>query len=359
VDLDAVRRCVCRQNRPKPKRGELDVGWSLTREYNNRRRRILDAIRGKPRLLNELIWTFAIEDRRVESFSVENLPADTHVPRSDYESTRRAARELIAGGKLRLVERRLTASDLVSFYPFQTRSVRIAFLRKHLLAPLLHFAMTTIDTSKRQYSPAEREKHALATKMPAGVETALREKWASVAERLLEIEHELPMTRRTAIFALRVKCVELLEDSAVQHASSLGELLGILERNAVAPLEREALELVSGLHNAMPLVEIDQADLKASLYIAADIRKRQGVTLSEEAKSALRRAAPAIVESLPGFSVNERKRALRASRKGTSLLSLRERDVLRGPDAYHGRLLDHLISRDMFRPFQFVERARQ
>jgi hypothetical protein len=297
----------------------------------------------------------------VSPFVASTLPPDEFLPRSTYESVRRCVRELRTRREVRVTARRPSPRELVELYPYQTKSSRVAFLRKRLLPALFRGAVTDSDDSAGRgndlrYTRVENERHALATKLPNDGHAVLRSRWADVAHRMLQIEASLPPMDRAPVFALRVKCSEFCETTGAAYEETFDRLLRDLERSSSAsPLIAEAVALMRSIRELLPSAEISQARLKTVLYGLVDLREGRTPALSEHARVLLRRAAPQIIEKLPGFKENVKRKAFLARRNPSPTWSLEAMHMRDEPDAFHDPLLDKLVGRDLFRRFQFIE----
>ena len=110
------------------------------------------------------------------------------------------------------------------------------------------------------------------------------------------------------------------------------------------------------IYDLLPLAEINQARLKTALYGYVNFREGRTPGLSEHAKDMLRRAAPHIVENLPIFRENTKKKELFANR-GATFHGFEALQLRKEPNAEYDPLLDKLVGRDLFRRFQFIEYA--
>jgi hypothetical protein len=263
---------------------------------------------------------------------------------------------------VRHVARRPTGRELLQLYPYQTKSSRVAFLRAQLMPAL--FGSAGEDPGEEhdlrhdgaRYTRAQNELFAME-KLSLDDRQRLRGRWDAIADRVLQIEAALSPDERYAVFALRVKCMELCSPGEVSHSQTFQRLLRRLEKREPSPLVTEVVALMRSFYELLPLAEINQARLKTALYGYVDFRTRRTPRLTEHAKDSLRRAAPHIVEKLPIFRENMKKKRLRQEQGGVIRYGMEAFLARNEPDAFYDPLLDKLLGRDLFRKFQFIEYA--
>ncbi|MFI5297121.1 MAG: hypothetical protein ACHREM_03405 [Polyangiales bacterium] len=332
-----------------------------------KQRQVLDLLGSGSLTTNRLIWQVAVDEGRVPGFEgLASVPAERELPRSIYESVRRAVHALEERGEIELRAERPNARGIVASYPYQTRSLLTAFLRLRLLKPLIVFATGAPfrNRGKPRYSRAENEHFVLGARMSDEERARLHDTWASVDEQLRATELLVPAELRTALFELRIKCAELCDPKArFRHDRSLGELIAAAHTTESSQAFAPVLEAVQQLYSLMPEQEISRARLKTALYSVADMDRSLGphIQLTNDAMDALHAQSPEIVGALPGFSENVRRRQLMEQRhlSATRGIELGEIGVLHQPRYHHSPQLARFIGKDMFRPFQIVSLASQ
>jgi hypothetical protein len=299
----------------------------------------IDACQTGEALPIELAWQFATEDRLIPPLG-DQLPPDLELPHHLYVGVTRAAKQLATDKNgFQDARRKLaTIEELGRYLPFRTTSLRIRFVRQHLLPHLFSF----VARQRAEFPLENNESHALA--LASGeLRAELADEWSSIDLELARLEPSLAEAERHLVFQVRVRGAELFRHkSGVKAAEALTVLLRRC-RDLPAP-SNQVLERLRDLYrDRFPRAEARLAWTKSKLYSAIDVGTQHTSRLKDTAKKALLEARPEIVRALPGH--NE---ARKPKDHIVRFIGLRKTSF--------DPLLDKLVDRKAFQAFIFLRR---
>lgn len=297
-----------------------------------------------PISVNQLCWDLALSLGRVKQENTSPLPTGTLDP-SFYKSFCRAVGLLKKRDLLQYSTKTIeTTSDIIALYPYRTQDVQIRALRERLLP----IAVEYIGSLKPAFNVQENE-YFLLRRLSHIQQKEFSKAWGNLWNELTVLLGKVPESRRKLVFDLMVKGnelsatpVSLILGSYKYSGDSMERLLSeAIKVNAPVPSEADLYKRVRELYTKFfPRSDRMVTKLKSRLVAVVEMTSNKGKpTMTDGFKEELLNKNKAFVEALPGHQETETKEEW----LGTSY-----RKISYSP------LLDQLILRDVFRPFEFL-----
>jgi hypothetical protein len=297
-----------------------------------------------PVSINQLCWKLATLLGRVKQENSHPLPVGFMDP-SFYKSFCRAVGLLKKRNLLQFFSRKIeTPQELAELYPYRTRDVRVKALREQLLPETTTFLK---DRSPR-FNVNQNERF-LWQRLSLEERRQFSESWVLLWNELAVLLGRVPETRRTLVFDLMLKGNEIsqsiLDAAFSEYKYSGASMQDLLTETTKIdnPLTEESALYNRVLHlyvRYFPRSSRMATRLKSRLFDVVDIGSdKKHPRITDLFKDRLLTKNKALIEALPGHKVIETKA---------------DEWFLRSIETQYSPLLDQLILRDAFGPFEFV-----
>jgi hypothetical protein len=352
----------------------------MSRGLGQLQQEILDRVRTDgPVSLNQLCWKMAEVMGQVSKVTKRPFP-EGGIEKSFYKSFRRAVTSLEDRQALQLSLRPAeTLQDLAELYPYRTQDLWVRSLRESLLPWTVDFLL---NQSAPEFGVTANE-HFLLERLPREKRQQLASEWGPLWNELTVLLGQVPAERRASMFSVMVKGEELFQRADCRCSSSFDSLLkSARNETTLSPQETDLYERIYRMYvGGFPRQQLKSTRIKSRIYaIAAMGKDVKQPFLKDEFKEALLKAHQGLIESMPGHkSLTEQKDEWLRTRKkeepGPSEEE-RKRDEKWGIASHeeqreglaselfcrlnstkYSHLLDKLILRDVFRPFEFAMAA--
>lgn len=274
--------------------------------------------------VNELCWELG-------------APPGTELTMDFYKSFRRAVTRLEDAALIVLAKRKLvTVDEVVEYYPSKTTTFDVKTLRERLLPTVKSYLD---EKGCYQFGAAQTERHVLDKHPPS---PELCEDWLSIEATLLKIAPQAQSTEdKGALVALLANGRWLVgKRRSPCPFGSFGQSVEEFCRTSLtARRQLLIVKLRSFYAKCVDPSEYRRAALKDRLYAVVNLGENQTPGLKDDFKKALLDREPDYIRTLPGH--------VDGSYSGWMIS--RERRF--------SEILDSLLSRDVFRSFEFARLA--
>ncbi|WNG17856.1 hypothetical protein [Cystobacter fuscus] len=287
---------------------------------------ITDALKAtrQPVLVNALMWEFNTTVKSKEA------AVEKEIRKPVYTSFLRAADSLVKSNEVERRSRRLrTLDEVVTYYPYKTRSVELKELRLRLLPRLRDLNWSAL------YGASANEDFIVGKH--SGEDT-IREQWEHLRSLLLTAVRTITDLRAAHLHAHLIVRGDALFSNRWKGLTHPGSFVDLANKLAVHLEEPLALALAQFSNEIWPPAQRKEVALKSQLYAWVNFNGSKP-SLKSDARDALRQLEPKIMKELVIIP-----RAMRGSFSGFLL----EKKI------QHEPLLDQLLQRDVLGPFDFL-----